>query len=280
MESFAEVFTTRPPAVAGLFYPAQAEKLTSLVQTLIDEANTGSSDIADVRGLIAPHAGYVYSGSVAADAFRQLTGTAWDLVVILSPSHREMFRGISIYPGDFETPLGIVRVDKKLVLELAAAHPLIQASWVGHRQEHGIEVELPFLQTVIGDFELLPIVMGTQDWDTCQLVVENLWPLIRSKRVLIVASSDLSHFHPQEDANVLDHVVVEDVEAYDSERFYRDIRTGRCEACGSGPILVTMELTRKLGSSRAQVVSYQTSGNVNRDYTEVVGYLAGVMSGR
>ncbi len=280
MPAAVETWKTRPSAVAGLFYPAHADKLRSTVHSLLDQKSEESATIDNVLGLIAPHAGYVYSGAVAAQAFRHLTGTRWDLVVILSPSHRETFRGVSIYPGDFETPLGIVSVDRGLAMEVAQSDPLIQAGWIGHRNEHGIEVELPFLQTVIGKFELLPIVMGTQDWDTCQVLVDCLFPMIQGKHVLIVASSDLSHFYPQEQANALDRVVVEDVESYDAERFYRDIRTGRCEACGSGPIVTMMELTKRLGGSYARVLDYGTSGDVNHDYSEVVGYLAGVATSR
>lgn len=276
MKSAADTSKPRPPAVAGLFYPAQAHALRSTVQGLLDEPGSEIPPAA-VQGLIAPHAGYVYSGAVAARAFRQISGTSWDLVVVLSPSHREMFRGVSVYPGDFETPLGRVPVNREIAFELAGASPLIQASSVGHRQEHGIEVELPFLQTVIGAFELLPIVMGTQDWETCQTVAGQLWPSIRDKKTLVVASSDLSHFYSQARANELDRVVVDDVKAYEPDRFYRDIRTGRCEACGSGPILVTMLLTQKQGASKANVLTYRTSGDVNHDYTEVVGYLAGAM---
>ncbi len=278
MKSAADIFKPRPPAVAGLFYPAQSNALRSIVRNLLDDA-VAEPSLPNIHGLIAPHAGYVYSGSVAAHAFSQVAGTSWDLVVVLSPSHREMFRGASVYPGDFDTPLGRVTVNREIAVQLAEASPLIQAGIVGHRQEHGIEVELPFLQTVVDEFELLPIVMGTQDWETCETVAAQLWPLIRDKRVLVVASSDLSHFYPQARANELDRVVVDDVEAYEPERFYRDIRTGRCEACGFGPILVTMLLTQKRGATKANVLTYRTSGDVNHDYTEVVGYLAGAMHG-
>ncbi len=272
----ADLLTTRPPAVAGIFYPAHAQKLRSDIDEMMSEAE--HTPIPSVSAVIVPHAGYVYSGRVAAAAFRQLGQTPWDVVVVMSPNHRDYFRGVSVYPGNYRTPLGVVPVDATLAKQLSEAHPQIVLSRLGHQQEHGIEVELPFLQYLFGEFVLLPIVMADQGWAMCERLASALEKVLSGKKVLVVASSDLSHFHRQEEAQVLDHHVISDVEMFDERRLHDDIRAGRCEACGYGPIIVSMMMARRSGCHTARVLTYRTSGDSNHDYNEVVGYLAGVMN--
>jgi len=272
----ANLQTTRPAAAAGLFYPVRPRELRSEIDRMLSETEV-PSEASSVSSLIVPHAGYVYSGRIAASAFAAIRGSEWDAVVVLSPNHRDYFEGVSLYPGNYETPLGTVTVASDLVMQLAEAEPRLQISRLGHQREHGIEVELPFLQVLLGEFRLVPIVMATQDMETCTVLSQALKTVLKGKRVLMVASSDLSHFHRQEEAHKLDGVAVQDVNRFDENRLYQDIRAGRTEACGYGPMIVTMMMARQAGCVSAEVLRYGTSGDVNGDHTEVVGYLGGVM---
>jgi len=268
-------FKTRRPAVAGLFYPADAEQLKDDIERTLQNAHSHGIS-GEIKGLISPHAGYMYSGYVAAEAYKQLD-SPYEVVVVISPSHRDYFKGISVYPGNYATPLGEVPVDLELIDQLVESVPMVQASELGHREEHGVEVELPFLQLKLPEFHLIPLVMASQDWHTSFVLGNALGELLKKKNALIVASSDLSHFYSVKIANQLDGVVVKDVEEFDEEKFSHDIQIRKCEACGAGPILATMIAAKKLGSNRAKVLSYHTSGEISGDYNEVVGYLSGVM---
>lgn len=266
---------TRKPAVAGLFYPGSRSKLREAVNELLNQTS-GTVATSQVFGLIAPHAGYMYSGDVAAEAFSQLKGIEPGTIVILSPSHRDYFRGVSVYRGDYETPLGRIPMDQDFVDELLGLASVVFESDLGHREEHGIEVELPFLQTVVTDFQLVPLVMGTQDVETIETVGRALERMATEKKFLIVASSDLSHFHSQEEANKLDRQVIADVEAFDEKQLLSHIQSRKSEACGYGPIAVALKTVRSMGADRSSVLKYHTSGNVNGEFSEVVGYLSAV----
>lgn len=269
-------FKTRQPAVAGLFYPGGRDELTAELRTMFVRAAEEKIE-TPIYGLVAPHAGYMYSGHVAAHTYHQLSGREYDTVVVISPSHRDFFHGVSVYPGDYATPLGTVPVDRKLAEELIEATSVVIPSELGHREEHGLEVQLPFLQYVLKDFVLLPLVMGEQDWETSTALGNVLAEILKNRRALIVASSDLSHYHPVRQANHLDHVVIKDLEAFDEKRFHTDIRSHQCEACGAGAILATMIASKQLNARHSKVLSYHTSGEVSGDYDEVVGYLSAVM---
>ncbi|MBX7152683.1 AmmeMemoRadiSam system protein B [bacterium] len=269
-------FKTRKPAVAGLFYPGGRTELTAELKAMFE--NTSSVIIqSPIYGLVAPHAGYMYSGYVAAETYQQLSECEYDTVVVISPSHRDFFHGVSVYPGDYSTPLGTVPVDRKLAEELMETTPVVIPSDLGHREEHGLEVQLPFLQYMLKDFVLLPLVMGEQDWETSAALGNALAKVLKNRRALVVASSDLSHYHHVRQANHLDHVVINDLEAFDEKRLHTDIRSHQCEACGAGAIFATMIASKQLNARHSKVLSYHTSGEVSGDYDEVVGYLSAVM---
>jgi len=273
----------RKPAVAGQFYPADPEKLREQVENFLRRTK-----VVDIRGqilgIIAPHAGYMYSGWVAAHAFKQLIGKQFDVVVVISPSHVERFRGSSVYTkGGYETPLGVVPVDAKLAQKIASLNEWVYASDRGHRQEHlfrrehAVEVELPFLQIVLGDFKLVPIVMGTQSYKDCQALAQALAEALKGKKPLIVASSDLSHFHPYDKACKMDGELIKYIENYDYQGLARGLDSGEIEACGGGPIIATMMAAQKLGANRAKVLIYKNSGDVTGDKSSVVGYTAAIL---
>ncbi|MBL7994114.1 AmmeMemoRadiSam system protein B [bacterium] len=268
-------FNPRKPAVAGMFYPGEKNRLQADLNTMF--ANVTSKRVSgNVFAIVAPHAGYIYSGHVAAEAYNQLFDLSYDTVVVLAPSHRDYFQGASIYLGDYMTPLGAVPVDKNMCDQLLKYAPLIKATVLGHRDEHALEVQLPFLQLILKEFELVPIVIGTQDHETCFRLGDILGKVLQGTNSLIVASSDLSHFYSQEKANRLDGIVVKDIEDFDENKFFDDIQNKKCEACGAGTIVSAIIAAKRMGATSSKVLSYHTSGEVSGDYEEVVGYLSGV----
>lgn len=266
----------RKPAAAGLFYPSNAQKLQKDVDAMLSRVVKAPISANTLNGLIVPHAGYLYSGAVAAEAFANIRKETVKTVIILSPSHRDYFQSVSVYRGGYETPLGIVKCDQKMIDELLLATNCIQETELGHREEHGVEVELPFLQRKLGQFELVPLVMGSQTWENITSAAEAIANCANSQ-TLVIASSDLSHFYSQQRAQELDQILINHLENFDTNALYDDVQNRRCEACGYGPILTTMIACKKSGATSAKVISYQTSGDVSGDYSEVVGYLAGLI---
>ena len=227
---------------------------------------------------IAPHAGYMYSGQVAAYSYKILEGKHYEVVVIVAPSHRAYFKGASVYPkGGYRTPLGIVPIAQEFTEALKQRSPLISYVPQAHTQEHSLEIQLPFLQVILKEFRLVPIVMGEQDFYTCEELSKAIVEVIKGKKVLLIASTDLSHFHPYAKAVELDQVVLEHVSEFDPEGLSKDLKRGRCEACGGGPTVVVMLAARALGANHGEVLKYANSGDVTGDHSSVVGYMAATL---
>jgi AmmeMemoRadiSam system protein B len=267
----------REPAVAGAFYPGNERALSSQVDDLLSKA----SDVP-MKGrptaLISPHAGYVYSGGVAAWAYRQLKGKRFDAVVLIGPCHRAFMWESSVYSkGGFKTPLGVVEIDTALAEEIMSKTSKIVFEPRAHQGEHSLEVQLPFLQRTIKDFKIVPIVMGAQSKGYCDELSRAVAEAVRGKSVLLIASTDLSHYHPYDVAVKLDEILIRSVEAYDPERLSEDLEAGRCEACGGGPTVATLMASRALGADGVKVLKYANSGDVSGDKSRVVGYMSGVV---
>ena len=269
----------RRPAVAGQFYPGNRKTLEREIEGFLEKSE-GFELGARIFALVAPHAGTMYSGQVAARAYRQVAGGDIDVVAVIAPSHTEYFSGSSVYGGGgYETPLGVVPVHRAWT-EKIASYPTVTISDYGHRggrsfrQEHSLEVQLPFLQSVLKDFSLIPIVMGDQDRTSCEHLGKALAEVLVEEKALIVASSDLSHFHPYEEAVRLDRIVTEAVSDFDDRRLSEKLSSKSCEACGGGPIVAAMIAARALGADRAKVLSYANSGDVTGDRSQVVGYMS------
>jgi AmmeMemoRadiSam system protein B/AmmeMemoRadiSam system protein A len=273
--------TTRKPCAAGSFYPGDSLTLARTVDQFMNKAKTIPLN-SPIFGLIAPHAGYVYSGHVAAQAYIQLKNNNIERVVILSPSHIINFKGVSIFNGDaYQTPLGLVNVDHSFSEELCRQSPLIKRSNQGHitpgssRGEHALEVHLPFLQRTLEDFKIVPIIMGEQSYETCRAVGRALAKLITDDKTIIVASSDLSHFHGYDDAVEKDQALLQAVREWDYFNLSRNLRGRIWEACGGGPIVTTMIACEYLGATEARLLKYANSGDVPQgDKSSVVGYAA------
>lgn len=262
----------RNAVVAGSFYDSDPEILRREVDFLLNEDKPAKIK-GTIRGLVSPHAGYMYSGSVAAAAYRALKGLTYEVVLLVGPSHREYFDGVSIYPGDaYLTPLGEVRIDKEFRSALLRQSPFIQLSEAGHRSEHCLEVQLPFLQRVLGDFSMVPMIIGNQTKEYCIGLGNAIAEVARRRNVLLVASTDLSHYHPYDTAVELDQRVINDVEAFDEHELMDRLVNERDEACGGGPMVAVMHASKLLGANRAHVLLYNNSGDITDDKGAVVGY--------
>ncbi len=275
--------TLRMAANAGMFYPADPKALSQMIDTYLENVRDAGVS-GEVIGLICPHAGYEYSGQIAANAYKQVAGKDYRTVVVIAPSHTEYFPEISIYDGHaFETPLGPVYVDKDLARQLVVQHKAVVFSARGHwiagsmRQEHSLEIQLPFLQKVLKNFKIVPIVMGDQEYSSSQILGETLAAVLPDKKALIVASSDLSHFHPYDQAVKLDKTVISHIERFDLTGLSEDIERGTCEACGGAPMVAAMIAAEMLGADRAKVLLYANSGDVTGDRSSVVGYMAAML---
>jgi hypothetical protein len=264
----------RPCAVCGLFYPEHATELRQDISRMLEEIRCASIT-GRISGLVAPHAGYMYSGPTAAHGYALLRGKRYSAVVIISPSHREYFDGVSVFPGDaYETPLGEVEVSGSLRDLLLRTCPVVHATTRGHGEEHAIEVQLPFLQETLGGFSILPVVIGDQRREICFQLGHALGDVLSKKDALLIASTDLSHYHPSDIANLLDEVMMNDVRAFDAEQLMNDLESGRTEACGGGPTVAMMVALRHLGVGKMEILHHCNSGDVTGDTDRVVGYLS------
>jgi AmmeMemoRadiSam system protein B/AmmeMemoRadiSam system protein A len=267
----------RQPAVAGSFYPQDPKELAATVDGMI--AHAAVPAIQDhIVALIAPHAGYPYSGAVAAHSYALLKGQRIHRVVVIAPSHFEEFSFSAVYGGDaYATPLGKVPVDKVFAAKLAGMSPLIKLSSRGHvpaqgQAEHALEVELPFLQRTLSDFEIVPVVMGEQSYEASRALGVALAELIQGSDTLIVASSDLSHYHTYDQASTLDHKTLNAISEWDYLTLSKNFQSRVWEACGGAPIVAAMIAAERLGATRAQVLKYANTGDVTGDHSRVVGY--------
>jgi len=270
----------RLPAVAGTFYPADGDVLRRQVQGYLDTAPAVTVD-GTIGAIISPHAGYVYSGPTAGRAYRAVRGMIFDTVVGVAGSHRVALDGYSIWwRGAYRTPLGDVPVDEELARALLRAGRHGTFDLRAHGAEHSLEVMVPFLTVALGGpYRLVPVVMGEQSPTMAAELAEALATVCRGRRVLLVASTDLSHYHPLARAKTLDGKLVDAIAAADPERFMACISGRTAEACGHGPVYAVMRAARALGYERAQVTGYDTSATASGDANRVVGYVSAVLYG-
>lgn len=267
--------STQLPAVAGLFYPADARTLQHEVdQFLIQARSDASRDKTPARrlkALIAPHAGYIYSGAVAGAAYARLRAQADEIqrVVVFAPAHRLAFRGMAVSSADqFETPLGTIPVDQDARQGLLDSGAPVQVLDEAFRNEHALEVQLPFLQRMLGEFSLVPILVGAANPEDVRTVMDTLWG---GPDTLLVVSSDLSHFYDYQSAERLDSHTTENIEAMQPEAI------GYEDACGRIPIQGLL-LEAQAKGLRAETVARCNSGDTAGDKQRVVGYGAYVFS--
>jgi AmmeMemoRadiSam system protein B/AmmeMemoRadiSam system protein A len=281
----------RPAAVAGAFYPADPLELSKMIDDLLAKAAPPPVD-GTIIAAVAPHAGYPYSGPVAAWTYAAIgaqvkAGHKYSRVVVIAPSHYVGFDFTSVYDGDaYTTPLGQVPVDKEFARRLVKISSNFQLSDKGHQAtadapEHSVEAQLPWLQKILGNFELVPIVMGDQSYASSRALGVALAKMLRGDHdTLVLASSDLSHFHTYADAETIDHKTLHALEAYDYYSMSRNFQyrgqgePGIWEACGGAPIVAAMIYAERMGANKAEVLKYANSGDITGDKSRVVGYSA------
>ena len=275
----------RPPAVAGSWYPDAEAPLRAAVTSHLAAVSDTDTDtpFRDIVAIIAPHAGLVYSGPVAAHAYQAVAGRAYDVAVLVGPSHHVGFDGVAIYPrGAFDTPLGPVPVAAGVADQLMRA-PCIRTHPTAHVREHSLEMQLPFLRHVLPDTPIVPLVIGSQDRETILALAEALVGTLAGLTPLIVASPDLSHYFDADRAASFDGVVIDYVARFDPDGLlaeyerYPAHERGRYVACGGGAAVAVMKAAATLGAREARALCYADSGDVSGDKTAVVGYLAAAL---
>jgi len=268
----------RPSTLAGTWYPGSQDALAKSIAGYLSRVKPPHID-GKLKAVIVPHAGHMYSGQVAAHAYRLLEGSQFRRVILVGPSHRVGFKGVSVnLQSGYKTPLGVVPIDQKMAKRILDSGPHIRWLRRAHAQEHSLEIQLPFLQTVLQNFQIVPILMGQQDFNTCSSLANTLVQVMGgAEDTLILASSDLSHFHPYDRARALDLEFIKRIKGFDPEGLAKDLSAGKCEACGGGPVITTLLAARKLGADRAVVLNYANSGDVTGDHSSVVGYMSAAL---
>ena len=264
----------RQPVVSGTFYPSNPAVLRKMINDFLKAADPPEIK-GRLIGLVEPHAGYVYSGGVAAYGYSLLKGRKFETVVVIGPSHRLNYPGSSIYNiGDYKTPLGVVRIDRKLCDTIMAQDRSITYYAPLHREEHSVEVEIPFLQVTLGDFSLVPIVMGESSAEACRRLAGALTKACKGKDVLFIASSDMSHYYEYPIANLIDKKTNRIIEEFSPSKLLDKLASGEVEMCGGAPVATVMMVAKNLGADKATVLNYANSGDVTGDKSRVVGYSA------
>ena len=274
----------RRPTQAGAFYEESAEALRlQIEECFASKLGPGKlpkvvkSPPKTVIGLICPHAGYMFSGPVAAHAYYELAVDGKpDLVVLFGPNHTGLGSGLAIMnDGVWRTPLGDVEVDHEAADQIVQESEIVDIDDVAHSREHSIEVQLPFLQYLYGAaFKIVPICFLMQDLSSATQVGEAVAKVLVDKNAVIIASSDMTHYEPQQNAEKKDRKALEAVEAMDAPRFQSTIESYGITACGYGPIEALIAAAKAMGSKEARLLCYETSGDVIGDRSNVVGYAA------
>lgn len=277
----------RRAVVAGSFYEGKPEALRAQVEAcFLHKLGPGklpivnSSGARQVLGLVCPHAGYMYSGPVAANAYFSLAQDGKpDTVVILGPNHTGYGNPLSaMREGGWQTPLGDVTIDSETADDIAEEIGVVDFDEVAHRHEHSIEVQLPFLQYLYGNaFKFVPICFLMQDLETAVEIGRGLAEVLANRNAVVIASSDFTHYESQARVDKKDHDALQAVKALDEKKFYTVLEDENVSACGYAPIAVLMTYAKALGAKKAEVLSHKTSGDITGDKSSVVGYAAVVV---
>ena len=273
------IATVRRAAVAGSWYPGTAAAIAEEVDRYL-EAAAPTVVPGRLVALISPHAGLRYSGPVAAYGYGLLRGRENLTVVLVGPSHRAAFEGVALHAhGAWETPLGRAPIDEAVAEALLAAGPVVFDDPDVHRDEHSLEMQMPFLQRVVPGLRVVPLLMGSQSREETESLGAALGTVLAGRPVLLVASSDLSHYQPAAVANRVDAVVVDQVRRFDPESLMGRLESHHNVACGGGPVVAVLQGARKLGADRATILKYGDSGDAGEhDKSHVVGYLSAALT--
>jgi AmmeMemoRadiSam system protein B len=274
----------RRPTQAGAFYEGDAEALKTQIENCFlqefgpkKRPKVNKNGPREIVGLVCPHAGYMFSGAVAANAYYELASDGKpDTVVILGPNHTGYGSALAVVnEGFWRTPLGDVEVDGETANRIVHETRVVDVDELAHRFEHSVEVQLPFLQYLYGsEFKFVPVCFQMQDLASAVEIGRALVKVLASKNAVIIASSDMTHYEPQGNAAMKDMAALKAVEAMDEKRFFSIIETQNVSACGYGPIAALITAAKGLGAKEAKLLCYKTSGDTTGDYSSVVGYAA------
>ena len=263
----------RPMAVAGSWYPADPAALARELDRYLAAAHPVPS--GDALAVIAPHAGLLYSGPVAAYSYKLLLGRDVEIAVLVGPSHYIAFEGVAIYErGAFDTPFGAIPIAEHCAGAIALASQKVRGHPTAHVREHSLEMQLPFLKRVLPDAAIVPLVMGAQRRETVYALAAALTNALKGRRAVLVASTDLSHYHSSATAAKLDETVLTHLKRFDPDGLMSALEAFPEHACGGGPAVSVMLAAKALGASDARVLKYADSGDVSGDKDAVVGYVA------
>jgi AmmeMemoRadiSam system protein B len=266
----------RKPAVAGRWYPGTRGELTRAVDGYLAAARRERGCGFEPIAIVAPHAGLIYSGPVAAYAYREIESGGRDLAILVGPSHFEWFEGVAIDVSEgFETPLGPVAIDRECADRLMALTPIVHEHPTAHAREHSLEMQLPFLQRIAPSARIVALLVGHQTAATAAALGDALAAVARNRRAVLIASTDLSHYRDRATAARMDAAVIDRVAATDPDGLQTLLDREPHHACGGGPTVAVMRAARLLGATRGAVLKYADSGDVSGDTSAVVGYLAG-----
>src|SRR3954471_1677236 len=265
----------RKSPIAGSWYPASARALGEAVDRQLAGAEGDAALEGELIAVVAPHAGLMYSGPVAAHAYQMVRGRSFDVAILVGPSHFVGFDGVAVVAeGGFETPFGVAAIDERCANDLRKITPLVRDHPKAHLREHSLEMQLPFLQRLAPGAKIVPLLMGYQTAATAETLGDALAELLPGRRALLVASTDLSHYHDAATAARLDAVVLECVRRFDPRRLQTALNDRPEHACGGGPTVAVMRAARLAGARGAVVLAYADSGDVSGDKGAVVGYMA------
>lgn len=272
----------RRPYVAGSWYPGTAESLKREIERCLTH-RLGYGKIPEVSrdgsraiiGLVSPHAGYMYSGPVASIGYGRLAEDGIpESIILIGPNHTGIGSAVSIMvEGVWETPLGYVEIDTDLAKAIVEASDIVDVDDYAHKFEHSLEIQLPFLQYFYGSsFKIVPICMMLRDYDTAKELGESISSSIAGRNVVIIASTDFTHYEPHKIAVEKDRLAIDAILKLDAELFLKVVEDKYISMCGPGPVAVMIVACRGLGASRAELLGYATSGDITGDRSAVVGY--------
>ena len=272
----------RSPAVAGIFYPSAARELNQVIELCFKEQRFGPGHLPAgkefnqrrIYGIVSPHAGYTYSGAVAANGYYETSSMNFDRVVMIGPNHYGIGTGLAtVRTGIWETPLGQVEIDSELASKIAENSDILDFDDLAHSRDHCLEVQLPFIQYIKrNQFKIVPIIMIMQDRVTALEIGESIAFSTRNLNTLLIASSDFTHYEPNDEAHRKDHELIKAILSLDISIFYTTLERLNVSACGYGAIASIMTAAKALGATKGELLRYATSGDVIGDTNNVVGY--------
>jgi len=270
----------RTSVVAGIFYPSEPLELKQLIEQSFRDLNFGpgrmppSGSKRRIYGIVSPHAGYVYSGAVAANGYYEISSIDFDNVVMIGPNHYGIGAGVAImHNGLWETPLGQIEINPSLASEISRYSGIVDFDDFAHSRDHCLEVQIPFLQYIKrNEFKIIPIVLILQDRETAINIGKSIAQTTANSKTLLIASSDFTHYESNSEAYRKDGELIKAILSLDIQKFYSVLERFDVSACGYGAIASTMEAVKDLGATKGELLKYATSGNVTGDMNAVVGY--------